>query len=184
MTDEYQRQVGNIISGQSRASSYQPDSPIELFIVDRKPVETLDGLDEQELRQIVPMFKGFEVQQILAEGYEGDGPINLEVARVVDEKGVLRYRYWGMDFGALYLMAPDSLDIAAFTAQHHMEHWHVDQRPLFWAMDRALQRGGHGFRQPAEFCWWNEDCWARIADKPRGTVGSEPFLRQQFLSAR
>lgn len=180
MTDEYQRQVGDIIKGQSRASSYQPDAPQELFIKDRKLVLDLDGLSEQEVMQIVPMFKGNDVLQILSEGYEGDGPINLEIASVVDDQGVVRYRYWGMDFGALYLMAPDSLDVVAFTAQHHMEHWHADQRPLFWAMDRAILRGDHGFQQMAQFCWWNDDCWARIADKPRGSVGSEPFLKQQF----
>jgi hypothetical protein len=40
--------------------------------------------------------------------------------------------------------------------------------------------------QPAEavellkFCWWEEKCWNDIADKPRGTVQSHPYIVKQF----
>jgi hypothetical protein len=77
-------------------------------------------------------------------------------------------------------MEPANLECVAFASQHDIEHWHANQRPVFWAMDRALRRNDHGFQQPMKFCWWDDKCWAEIADKPPGTVQSEPYIRKQL----
>jgi hypothetical protein len=180
MADEYRNQVASIIDAKPRASSYHPDQPMELFIIDRRAVPSSTGVSDIEREQLDAMFAGYDLDDILANGYEGDGPINLEVARVVDDNGVDRYRLWGMDYGAIYLMAPDSLHVVAFTAQHDMEHWSLDQRAIFYAMDHALRRDGHGFQQPMVFCWWDDAHWAEIATKQPGTMYSEPVIRQQF----
>lgn len=103
-----------------------------------------------------------------------DFPLDVEVADVVDDKGATVYRLWAGNFGWAYLMAADSLECIAFTAQHDMEHWRVEQRPIFWAMDRAMSRGDHGFQQGLKFCWWDEKCWTDM------TRNSEPYVRQQF----
>ena len=58
-----------------------------------------------------------------------------------------------------------------------------EDRDLFVAMDRAMTAPGHGFRQPLSFCWWDDTCWAAIAGKQPGSVGSEPHLRQTFAAA-
>jgi hypothetical protein len=179
-SDAYTNQVAAIVAARSRPSSYRPDVIDELFIVDRREVPSSEAVSAIERRQLDAMFRGEDMDAILANGYEGDGPINLEVARVVDASGALRYRLWGMDFGAIFLMAPDSLHVVAFTGQHNLEHWSPDQRALFYAMDRALQRPDHGFRQPMEWCWWDDAHWAEIATKPPGSMYSEAGIRRQF----
>jgi hypothetical protein len=180
----YAGQVGDIIAAQPRESSYRPAVPVELFVRDRRAPRSLDELAPIERRQLERMFRGQNVAQLLATGMQDDEgdeyPLDLEVAVVVDDKGAPRYRLWGMNYGAVYLMAAESLECIAFAAQHDLEHWHEDQREVFWAMDRAVQRRDHGFGQPMKFCWWDDSCWAKIADAPRGSVQSEPYIRAQF----
>lgn len=175
----YGSQVADIIAGQARASSYAPAAPVELFIARRRAITALDQLEPEEHAQLVAMCRGDDLATLLRDGID-DFPMELEAAAVVDDAGALRYRLYGWSFGVIWLMPPSGLDVVAFASQHDLEHWHVDQRPIFWAMDRALARGGHGFRQPAKFCWWEERCWDEVADAPRGTVGSEPHLRRQL----
>jgi hypothetical protein len=180
MSDEYANQVAAIIAAKPRPSSYRPDTIDELFIVDRRDVPSSAGASAIERRQLDKMFTGYELDEILANGFEGDGPIGLEVARIVDASSAERYRLWAHDFGAIFLMAPDSLHVVAFTAQHNLEHWSLDQRALFYAMDHALLRAGHGVRQPMEWCWRDDAHWAEIATRPAGSMYSEPAIRRQF----
>lgn len=178
----YGGQVAAIIASQSRDSTYEPANKQDLIITHRRKPTSLDGMTPIEKRQLELMFAGQDLATFLAENFvaEEDYPLDLEIADVVDDTGALRYRLFGMNYGAIFLMAADTLECLAFAAQHDLEHWHADQRPLFWAMDRALRRGDHGFEQPMKFCWWDDKCWAEIADKPRGTVQSEPYIRKQF----
>lgn len=175
----YGGQVADIIAGADRESSYQPATPVELFVKDRRTPQTVDQLEPIERTQLERMFKGEDLASVLRDGIE-DFPIDLEIAMVVDEAGTPRYRLYGWNFGAVYLMEPASLECVAFAAQHDLEHWRASQREVFWAMDRALRRGDHGFQQPMKFCWWDDKCWAEIAGKEPGTVQSEPYIRSQF----
>jgi hypothetical protein len=170
----YKAQVAAIVAGQPR-SSYQPAAPLELVLQDRRLVTALDQLAPVERAHLDRMFRDPDLETALRDGVE-DFPIDLELASLVDDKGALRYRLYAMNFGAVYVMEPEGFTCVAFASQHHVEHWHADQRDLFWAIDRALRRPGHGLNQPLHFCWADEACWARIADKPRGTVASEPYI--------
>lgn len=180
----YAGQVANILAVQPRESSYRPAKPVELFVKNRRAPTSLDALEPIERLQLERILRGQDVAQILATGVlddEGDDyPLDLEVAIVVDEEGAPRYRLWGANYGSIYLMSADGLECIAFAAQHDLEHWHETQREVFWAMDRAMRRADHGFRQPMKFCWWDDACWEKVAGKPRGTVQSEPYIRAQF----
>lgn len=177
----YSSVVGDIIAGQDRDSSYQPASPVELFIRDRRAPTSVAKLSEMERTQFARMWPDRDLDRLLREGDEQeDMPLDVEVATVVDQQGTPRYTLWGWNFGVVYLMAADGLDCLAFACQHDLEHWHADQRALFWAMDRALRRGGHGFGQPMKFCWWRDECWDELAGRERGAVGSESYIRRQF----
>lgn len=183
-TEAYTSEVARIVGADGGASGFRPGKAVELFVRNRRAPKDYDELSPIEQRQIEAMFGDMDARTILRTNSmddEGDDfPVDLEVADVVDETGTLLYRLWGMNYGAIYLMAPDRLACIAFAAQHDLEHWHADQRDLFWAMDRAIRRKDHGFQQPMKFCWKDDRCWSEIADKPRGTVASEPVLRELF----
>lgn len=182
-SDVYAEQVGAIIAGTKIA--YQPKEPIELFIKNRRALTSLDGLSAQEKIELERMWRGQDLQKMLATGMvageeEGDDyPHALEVADIVTDKGELLYRMYGMNYGAMFLMRVDRIECVAFASQHSVELWRVEQRDLFWAMDRALRRGDHGFKQPVLF---NPDDprWDEIATKMPGTVASEPYVQKQF----
>lgn len=182
----YSTQVAEIIAANPRNSKWAPPHPIELHIQKRRCPTTLLELAPIEQKQLHLIFRGVDLAQSLATNMLTDGeleedfPIDLEVADITDGEGQLRYKLYGMNYGCIYLMAADSMECIAFAAQHDLEHWHADQRPLFWAMDRALAQKGHGFQQPMKFCWWEDKCWNEIAGKERGTVGSDPYLRKLF----
>lgn len=178
---EYAGQVAAIIGSQPRESTYEPATKQELFVKHRRTPTSLEGMTPIEKQQLAHMFAGQDLARLLADNLvDDDYPLDLEIADVVDDTGAVRYRLFGMNYGAIFLMEAETLECLAFAAQHDLEHWHSDQRPLFWAMDRALRRGDHGFQQPMKFCWWDDKCWDEIADKPRGTLQSEPYIRQQF----
>lgn len=186
MSDEYQRQVTDQIRLTPRDSTYVPEAPVELYVRNRRQPRSLAELAPIERQQLLCMWRNCDVEARLASGMfrdedlEEDFPDELEVAEVVDAEGTIRYRLWGMNYGVIFLMAGELLECVAFTVQHDIEHWHIDQRPLFWAMDRALSREGHGFRQPASFCWWQQTCWDEIAGSEPGTLRSEPSIRGLF----
>jgi hypothetical protein len=182
----YAAQVAGLISASPRASSYQPASPVELFVKDRRAPRSLAELAPIEQLQLERMFRGQDLARLLErnalgdEELEGDDPLDVEVALVVDGQGTPRYRLYGMNYGCVYLMEAERLECLAFAAQHDLEHWGAGQRELFWAMDRAMQRGDHGFRQPMKWCWWDDTCWDDLADAEPGTVQSEPSIRRCF----
>lgn len=159
--------------------SYQPAAPLELFVRNRRTPTTVAELAPLEKKILERLFKGQDLARVLREGV-ADSPLDLEIATVIDDAGTPRYCLYGMNFGCVFLMEVDSLECIAYAAQHDLEHWHASQREVFWAMDRALRRNDHGFEQPMKFCWWDDSCWAEIADQPRGTVHSEPNIRQTF----
>ena len=184
---EYQRQVAASIAARSRESAYVPDAPIELFITRRRQPGSMAELDEIERLQLERIAAPHDPEKILAGEplvEEDDSSLDIEVALVVDHDGTPRYRLWGGNYGWGFLMAADSLECVAYTAQHAMEHWSPTQRPIFWAMDRAWRRGDHDFHQTFEFCWWNDQCWNAIANEEPGTVGSEPSIRAQFADPK
>lgn len=177
--------VGNMIATAPRDSSYVPAQPMELRIVRRREPHSIEDLLPEEREQLAAMFAPESLDKVLAADYLlDDCPLEIEVAEVIDEAGTVRYRLYGWNYGVGYLMPPRGLDVIAMGCQHDLEHWRVDQRDVFWAMDRAYTRGDHGFRQPLKFCWWEQECWDEIADKPRGTVGSEPYVRRTFAEAQ
>jgi hypothetical protein len=176
----YTGQVADIIAAEPRASSYQPAKPVELFVKHRRTPTSVADLGPIERMQFERMWKGQDADAILRDGDEETGPLDVEVATVVDEHGTPRYTLWGWHYGVVYLMDAAGVDCLAFACQHDLEHWHADQRELFWAMDRAMRRNDHGFRQPMKFCWWEDKCWAEIADLPKGNVQSEAYVRAQF----
>lgn len=171
---EYGNQVSAILAAQPRNSTWKPDEPMELFVKNRRQPTSTAALSDIEREQLKRIAAPNDPEAILAGEPIDDFPLDVEVADVVDDKGALRYRLWAGNYGWAYLMAADSLECLAFTAQHDMEHWRAEQRPLFWAMDRALQRGDHGVQQGLKFCWWDDKCWSDM--KPL----SEPYVRQQF----
>jgi hypothetical protein len=182
-TEAYNEQVSAIIDA-APAGSYQPEKPVELFITNRRMPASIDGLSAQEKVELERMWRGQDLGTLLATGMssaEEDEPypLDLEVADVVSDTGELRYRIYGMNYGGMFLMRADQLECVAFASQHSVELWRTEQRDLFWAMDRALRRSGHGFMQPVHFnC--NDARWADIATKTPGTVASEPYVRKQF----
>jgi len=175
----YKGQVNEILAGQTRDSTYQPPEAVELFVKNRRAVASVDQLEPDERAQFAAMWPGEDVAVVLRDGIE-DEPIDLEVATVVDAAGAVRYRLFGWNYGVIWLMPPTGVEVIGYACQHDVEHWHADQRPAFWAMDRALARKDHGFQQGAKFCWWEDKCWDEIKDLPRGTVQSEPYIRQQL----
>jgi hypothetical protein len=94
----YGGQVSEIIAGAARESSYQPDTPVELFVKDRRTPQTVDELEPIERLQLERMFRGEDLARVLREGIE-DLPIELEIAMVVDDAGTPRYRLYGWNFG-------------------------------------------------------------------------------------
>jgi hypothetical protein len=187
-TDAYTEQVSAII-GDAPAGSYRPEKPVELFIANRRVPTSCAGLSAPEKVELERMWRGQDLETLLATGMSPVGedddpdeayPLDLEIADVVTDTGELRYRIYGMNYGGMFLMRADRLECVAFASQHSVEYWRVDQRDLFWAMDRALRRGGHGFVQPVHFEWGNDARWADIATKTPGTVASEPYVRNQF----
>lgn len=171
--------VSDIIAATPRDSSYVPASPVELYVKDRRAPASASELAEIERLQLGRIVEGGDIDRAIREGSE-DMPLDIEVAVVVDAAGTPVYRLYGMNYGVVYLMKADALECVAFACQHDLEHWHPSQREVFWAMDRAMRRGDHGFQQPMKFCWWEEKCWDEVADAEPGTVNSAPYIRQQF----
>jgi hypothetical protein len=183
-TDAYNEQVSAII-GDAPAGSYRPETAVELFITNRRIPTSIAGLSAQEKVELERMWRGQDLAALLASGMssaEEDEPypLDLEIADVVTAAGELLYRIYGMNYGGMFLMRADRLECVAFASQHSVEYWRTAQRDLFWAMDRALRRGGHGFMQPVHFEWTNDARWADLATKTPGTVASEPYVRKQF----
>ena len=80
-------------------------------------------------------------------------------------------------------MPANGLDVVAMGCQHDLEHWNMAQRDVFWAMDHAYRRKGHGFGQPLKFCWWEQKCWDEVAAAEPGKLQSEPYVREQMKAA-
>lgn len=176
----YQGQVQAIIAAQPRESDFKPAKPMELFVKNRRMPASLAELSPIEKQQLQGICAGdSDLERVLLEGTE-DGPLDIEVATVIDEHGTPIYRMWGMNYGVIYLMEAESLECIAFAAQHDLEHWKASQRDVFWAMDRAMRRNDHGFQQGMKFCWWEQKCWDELEGTEPGTVQSEPHIRQQF----
>lgn len=174
----YGEQVAQVVSGVPRDSDYQPEVVYELTITNVRMPTSIDALESEERRQLTAIL-GSAAE--LARALE-DEEYCLEAAHVVDETGALRYRLYGWNYGVGYLMPALGLDLVAFGSQHDLEHWRLGQRDLFWAMDRAMLRPGHGFQQPLLFCWWRQECWDELDGTVPGTVGSEPHLRKALAA--
>lgn len=182
--DAYARAVQETLASKPRASAYVPSDPVELFLHDRRAPSSVAELSAMERAQFAAMWPGRDLDRLLAEGDEEDDmPLDVVVATVRDADGRPCFTLWAWNYGVVYLMRADALECVAFAAQHALEHWRVEQRPVFWAMDRALARGGHGIRQPMEFCWWDDACWTKLEGCPPGTVGSEPHIRKHLAGA-
>jgi hypothetical protein len=180
----YAGQVASIIAATPRASTWKPQHPMDLRIVRRRQPRSIDDLGPEERIQLAALLAPEPLEKVLAPNYlVEDYPLDIEVAEVVDERNAVRYRLYGWNYGAGFLMAATGLEVVALAYQHDLEHWNVDQREVFWAMDRAYSRGDHGFQQPLKFCWWEERCWDEVKDEPRGTVGSEPWIREHLAKS-
>lgn len=175
----YGGMVADSIASAPRESNFQPAVPLELFVKDRRMPASATELSEIERLQLERMVEHGDIDRAIQRGSEGM-PLDIEVATVVDASGAPVYRLYGMNYGVVYLMKHDLLECVAYACQHDLEHWRASQRDLFWAMDRAMRRGDHGFQQPMKFCWWEQGCWDEIEGTEPGTVHSEPYIRQQF----
>ncbi|HTJ31852.1 MAG TPA: hypothetical protein VL738_01350 [Dactylosporangium sp.] len=176
MTDPssaYRSVVGDIIAARPTAEP-PPDAP-DLRISRRRQPQTVADLLPAEVEQLRAVWHDCSLDDVLA-----DEEYEVEAAEVVDAAGIVRFRLYGWNYGVGYLFPPEGLAVVASGAQHDIEHWRLEQRPLFAAMDRALRAGGHGFSQPLHFCWTDDTCWDEIAGAEPGTVGSEPYLRALF----
>lgn len=170
----YNAVVSETIDSRPRDSSYRPESPLRLTITGRRQPRRVDELDPEEREQLEAFFSE-PLDEML-----GDPEYELETAEVRDDAGELRFRLYGWNYGGGALFAPRGLSLVAYAAQHDLEHWNLDQRPIFHAMDAALRAKGHGFQQPLSFCWWNDECWDEVAAEEPGTLGSEPYFRARF----
>lgn len=177
--DAYRGAVAEIIAGRAADRPYPDDAPQLSIVNSRRPL-TVAELAPDEIEQLRAACgdEGQTLPDALA-----DEENEIEAAEVVDADGVLRYRLYGWNYGVGYLFPPSGLEVVAFAAQHDLEHWRLEQRPLFAGMDRATRAAGHGFQQPLHFCWTDDSCWDELAGREPGTVGSEPFLRGLFARA-
>ena len=183
-SNAYAQAVKAALAAKKAASTYAPPEPREFVVRDRRAPTSIAELSPGERAQLEAMWQGRDVDRLLAYGDEEDDmPLDVEVATVCDPTGRALYTLWAWNFGVIYLLRADALACVAFAGQHALEHWRPEQRPLFWAMDRALERDGHGVAQPMEFCWWDDACWAKLEGTAPGTVGSEPYLREHFARA-
>ncbi|MEL6341835.1 MAG: hypothetical protein AAFV53_01795 [Myxococcota bacterium] len=169
-TETYGDQVTDTISANPREAEYRPDSPLLLRIMNCRRPRNIDDLSSEEQRQLQAIFKD-EYPAILE-----NEECEVEAAEVVNESGVVRFRLYGWNYGMGFLMPPSGLDVVAFAAQHDMEHWRLEQRPIFFAMDDALRADGHTFQQALFFCWADDARWEGLEGLEPGTVGSEPYL--------
>ena len=180
-SEVYGNQVSQIVDGAARGSTFTPANPEELFIKNRRAPKSVAELSPIEKTQLERMWPGQDLDRLLQFGDEQeDMPLDIELADVVDEHGTHRYTIWGANFGVMFLFVANTLQCAAFASQHSVERWGTDLRDLFWAMDRALQRKDHGFRQPLAFEWYADEKWAAIEGKPRGTLYSEAAVHAQL----
>ncbi len=147
---------------------------MSLSIVRRRQPTSVSELHRDEREQLSAIL-GDDLASFL-----GNEELAIEAAEVVDEKGTLRYRLYGWNYGVGYLFPPKGLEVIGFGAQHDIEHWSLPQRDIFFAMDQALRKKGHGFEQPLSFCWWDDACWSEIDTKKPGTMASEPNIRKRL----
>jgi hypothetical protein len=173
----YTSQVADIITARPRASSYPPITILNLSLARVRAPQSVDELSPTERAQLEVIWHPMPLAQVL-----GNEEYSVEVAEVVDPMGTLRFHLYGWNYGVGYLMAPGGMNVVAFASQHDLEHWNLDQRDLFVAMDAAMRAPDHGFQQPLSFCWWDDSCWAALAGKEPGSIGSEPHLRQTFAA--
>jgi hypothetical protein len=171
----YAAAVLGSVGAEPQAGTYVPAERLALKIVNRRQPSTPKELGREERAQLGVLLRHTGLAKALA-----SDEYDVEVAEVVDGTGSVCYRLYGWNYGVGYLMAPRGMKIVAFGAQHDLEHWNLAQRDLFYAMDRAMRRKGHGFRQFLKFCWSIDKCWDEIADRKPGTVGSEPAMVKAF----
>lgn len=171
-SEAYGSIVAEAIAAEPRDSTYRPAAPTALTITGVHQPKKLDELAPEELTQLRHVLGAY-----LEEGLAGD-EMMLEAAEVVDAEGELRYRLYGWNYGVGYVMPAEGLNVLAYASQHDIEHWRLEQRDLFYAMDAALRKPGHGFRQPLTFCWWREECWEELEGTVPGTVASEPYVNK------
>jgi hypothetical protein len=178
-TEAYNSVVAEMLS-EPRDSTFKPAVELKLKIVNRRQPKTVAEFLPVEREQLETMLHPWPLHELL----EQDGGENeVEAAEVVDESGKVRYRLYGWNYGVGYLFEATGLGIVAMGTQHDLQHWRLSQRDLFWAMDRALRAGGHGFRQPLDFCWDKQACWDELEGTEPGTVGDEPYLLKEMEKA-
>lgn len=168
----YRSVVADILQDNPRDSDYRPPRPMLLSIRNSRQPQRLEALAPEEQTQLHAIL-GDRLDPSWLQTALSSDEYCVEVAEVVDDTGTTRYRLYGWNYGVGHLMSASGLVLFASGCQHNMEHWHPDQRPLFYAMDAALRAGGHGFLQPLSFCWWVESCWEDIEDEP-----SAPYPQQ------
>lgn len=170
------------VSRRPDLSSYQPASCPDLSVVRRRqPCAETELSPEERVQLHAAMFDGEpggSLDDVLV-----DEEYGVEVAEVVDADGAVRFRLYGWNHGVGFLFPPAGFDVVACGFQHDIEHWRVEQRDVFAAMDLAMSKAGHGFRQPLFFCWGDDSCWDRIRDRRPGTVQSEPWVRAAMARA-
>jgi hypothetical protein len=174
----YRSNVADTIDEQPRLSSYMPKTVMELSVVRRRALRSVEDLLPVEREQLEAIFRPHTLEEMFPHLDD-----SLEAAEVVDASGAVVYRLYGWDYGVGYLFSAIGLEVFGFGGQHDIEHWRPEQRDLFVAMDRALRGKDHGFEQPLNFCWADDRCWKESEGKPPGTVGSEPSIRQKLLKA-
>ncbi len=159
-TQAQQSQEQESIDARARETSYVPQRPPKLALKRyRRPIN-VDELTEQEQEQLETIWHPLRVLDVLSE------PENqLEVADVVDlDSERVVYRLWAWNYGVGYLVEADSNDIVARGRQHHIDILRLAQRPIFYAMDRALQ-AEPSFEQQLSFGWWKDEEWDRLGDE-------------------
>jgi hypothetical protein len=155
-----QSQVREILDPRARNSTYLPQAPPKLALKRyRRPIN-VDELTEQEQGQLEHIWQPLRVLDVLSE------PENqLEVAEVVDlDSGQVVYRLWAWNYGVGYLVEADSNELVARGRQRDIDIERLSQRPVFFAMDRALQ-AEPAFQQPLSFGWWDDEKWDNLADE-------------------
>jgi hypothetical protein len=173
--------VAEIIDARSRKSSYVPKAVLALRIANHRQPKTTNELLPDERVQLEAIWHGRRLDEVL-----GDTENEVEVAEVKGASGATLYRLYGWNYGVGYLFPRRGLDVVAFGSQHDIEVWRIEQRDLFAAMDAALRKPKHGFRQPLSFGWWNDDEWAELEDagsEEQGAWGSEKYIRERLAKS-
>jgi hypothetical protein len=138
------------------ASRWKPAKPRALVLANVRKPRVTSALSSREKSQL-DFVLGSALEEWLASS-EAD----VEVADFV-EHGRVAFHLYAWNYGVGYLFGDRGReDLVAMATQHMVERWSVEQRELFWSIDRALARAKTKLAQPLSFDWQTDSHWESL----------------------